>query len=566
MLTRLTIHNFKALREVDIELGQNVVFIGPNNSGKTTALQALALWHVGLQHWLLATLQSSWPEQIRSEVIDSGERGVSINRLDLTAVPIPGTRLLWNDLRADNGEDRPISLRVEGITGNKTWSCAFMFRYENEESLTCLPGQIQNNKFFVPNEAKNVRMAFLPSMSGLVSTEDKLERGSIERRISEGRTAEILRNLCYQIYNADGQTDQWNRLTRHIKDMFQIELFAPDYLVSRGEIRMTYRERGLTFDLSASGRGMLQVLLLLAYLYANPESVLLLDEPDAHLEIIRQREIYNLLTRIAREQNSQIIAASHSEVVLEEAANKDTAIAFLGNPHRIDKRNKSQVLKALKQIRAVDYYLAQQTGWVIYLEGATDLSILQTFARRLKHEAASLLEQAFVYYLEINKPSKAADHFRGLREASAGLVGVAVFDRISSSKLQRESALTELIWRRREIENYLIAPETLLNYARSTDESGAYEQIMEQVIGLLVPPIALEDQSDIWWMDVKASEGFLERLFDLYSQKSGLFNIMRKTNYHILANFVPDNLIDPEIIEKLDAIVEVARRAKPRVT
>ncbi|MDL1886012.1 AAA family ATPase [Anaerolineae bacterium CFX8] len=533
MLTRLTIHNFKALREVDIELGQNVVFIGPNNSGKTTALQALALWHVGLQHWLLATLQSSWPEQIRSEVIDSGERGVSINRLDLTAVPIPGTRLLWNDLRADNGEDRPISLRVEGITGNKTWSCAFMFRYENEESLTCLPGQIQNNKFFVPNEAKNVRMAFLPSMSGLVSTEDKLERGSIERRISEGRTAEILRNLCYQIYNADGQTDQWNRLTRHIKDMFQIELFAPDYLVSRGEIRMTYRERGLTFDLSASGRGMLQVLLLLAYLYANPESVLLLDEPDAHLEIIRQREIYNLLTRIAREQNSQIIAASHSEVVLEEAANKDTAIAFLGNPHRIDKRNKSQVLKALKQIRAVDYYLAQQTGWVIYLEGATDLSILQTFARRLKHEAASLLEQAFVYYLEINKPSKAADHFRGLREASAGLVGVAVFDRISSSKLQRESALTELIWRRREIENYLIAPETLLNYARSTDESGAYEQIMEQVIGLLVPPIALEDQSDIWWMDVKASEGFLERLFDLYSQKSGLFNIMRKTNYRV---------------------------------
>jgi predicted ATPase len=51
MLTRLRIRNFKRFGEADIELGQSVVFIGPNNSGKTTALQALALWSVGLQKW-----------------------------------------------------------------------------------------------------------------------------------------------------------------------------------------------------------------------------------------------------------------------------------------------------------------------------------------------------------------------------------------------------------------------------------------------------------------------------------------------------------------------------------
>jgi len=41
MLTQLTIRNFKRFNEVVIELGNPVVFIGPNNSGKTTALQAL---------------------------------------------------------------------------------------------------------------------------------------------------------------------------------------------------------------------------------------------------------------------------------------------------------------------------------------------------------------------------------------------------------------------------------------------------------------------------------------------------------------------------------------------
>ena len=41
MLTRLRIKNFKRFDDVDIELAKSVVFIGPNNSGKTTALQAL---------------------------------------------------------------------------------------------------------------------------------------------------------------------------------------------------------------------------------------------------------------------------------------------------------------------------------------------------------------------------------------------------------------------------------------------------------------------------------------------------------------------------------------------
>ena len=47
MLTRLRVRNFKMLEELDIELGDRVVLIGPNNSGKTTAMQARALWELG---------------------------------------------------------------------------------------------------------------------------------------------------------------------------------------------------------------------------------------------------------------------------------------------------------------------------------------------------------------------------------------------------------------------------------------------------------------------------------------------------------------------------------------
>ena len=49
MLTKLTIRNFKRFGEVEVELGNPVVLIGPNNSGKTSAMQALTLWDIGVK-------------------------------------------------------------------------------------------------------------------------------------------------------------------------------------------------------------------------------------------------------------------------------------------------------------------------------------------------------------------------------------------------------------------------------------------------------------------------------------------------------------------------------------
>lgn len=96
----------------------------------------------------------------------------------------------------------------------------------------------------------------------------------------------------------------------------------------------------MELDISSSGPGCQQVLLLLSHLLANPGAVLLLDEPDAHLEILRQRDVYHLLTTIAAETDSQVIAASHPEVVLQEAAERDVVVAFVGKPHRMDTRSK----------------------------------------------------------------------------------------------------------------------------------------------------------------------------------------------------------------------------------
>ena len=342
---------------------------------------------------------------------------------------------------------------------------------------------------------------------------------------------------------------------------------------------MRYRERGVSLDLSSSGRGLQQTLLILAYMHANPGAVLLLDEPDAHLEVLRQRQVYELITEAASASGSQIIAASHSEVLLNEAAGRDTVIAFVGVPHRIDDRG-SQVLKALRNIGFDQYAQAEQTGWVLYLEGSTDLAILRAFARRLGHEEAMrTLGRPFVHYVE-NNPPAARSHYHGLREALPDLKGVALFARLGSQQPDDER-LPILTWKRREIENYVCSHATLERYASES----ARARIEAQLGPLFAPPEverrlkAMHDAIDEveramatlgrgspWDAGAKVSDDFLTPLFGAYFKNLQLPNLMNKSNFHRLVEYVPEDEIDPEITEKLDAIVRTAEAARPGVT
>lgn len=575
MLTRLTLRNFKRFGQVEIELGSPVVFVGPNNSGKTSAMQALALWNIGLKRW----------NEKRSARKPREKRpGVTVNRRDLVSIPIPDANLLWRnlhvrDVQRVDGRQHTSNIRieivVEGVANGRPWTCGLEFDYANEESFYCRPLRTAEGKpaerMPVPDEAGRVRIAFLPPMSGLAATETRVAQGAVDVRMGEGRTAEVLRNICFQVYQE--QEEDWKRLASEIKSMFGAEIEAPRYMPQRGEIVMSYRERGPRLDMSSAGRGLQQTLLLLAYMYANPGAVLLLDEPDAHLEILRQRQTYRLLTDVAQASKSQIIAASHSEVLLNEAAGRDLVVAFLGQPHRIDDRG-SQVLKALREIGFEQYYQAEQTGWVLYLEGSTDWAILHALARRLKHEGAlRALERPFLKYVE-NKPAAVREHYHGLREAVPELRGVVVFDRLEPEPTEMDP-IECLVWKRREIENYLCTHATLESYAEASaleavagplfrkQEVGRRLHAMRDAIAEVTSALATLGKGSPWDADIKASDDFLKPLFEAYFGKLGLPNLMAKKKFYELAPYVPDSEIDPEISEKLDVIVRVAESAKP---
>lgn len=560
MLKKIQIKHFKKL-EATLDLSQTVVFVGPNNSGKTSALQAITLWGLGLIKWAEAKKESKAKKRV----------GVAINRKDLFSIPVPSAKQLWKDLvvreiKRKEGKQVTkhinIEIKIEGFTNGTNWKLGFEFDYNNTESFYC---RIISPEEEYPEEqisaALNEKIGLLPPMSGLASEEYKLELGTINVRIGEGKTADVLRNLCWYVFNE--KRKKWDDLVAIIRDLFGIDINIPQYYKATGKITMTYVENGKEFDLSNGGRGFQQILLLFSYIYANENSVILIDEPDAHLEILRQKEVFNILSDKLKQENSQLIIATHSEAVLNEAAEKSDIIAFIGEPHIVN--NRFQLVKSLTTIGFEQYLLAKQKGWVLYLEGSTDLSILKAFAKVLNHQVLSYLKKPFVKYVT-NLPKDARDHFYGLIEAIPDLKGISLFDRISG-ELQQNN-LIEVMWQRREIENYLPIPEVIERYVSQPQKdlfSQHSPELMKKIMQEEIPPAALKDKNHSWWVNTKMSDEFLDRIFGKYFNEKKIPILISKGDYYILASLSQPDELNPEIKEKLDLIYNIASEKETNI-
>ena len=83
--------------------GNGFVFVGPNNSGKTSALQALTLWHAGLREWVADAA-------IRHSEIK--RPGVTVNLRDVAFLPAPHANLLWRGRKVNSANNEKILLKI----------------------------------------------------------------------------------------------------------------------------------------------------------------------------------------------------------------------------------------------------------------------------------------------------------------------------------------------------------------------------------------------------------------------------------------------------------------------
>ena len=130
---------------------------------------------------------------------------VTVNRKDLLNSPIADARFLWRNrvvtFKNDQGHTKHIKLDVElqGENNVTNWICRAEFEFSNTESFSCRVTSGLNEVINLYDGGNGIHFGFLQPMSGMSTNEDKLTQGSIDRKLGEGKTAEVLRNICYEI-------------------------------------------------------------------------------------------------------------------------------------------------------------------------------------------------------------------------------------------------------------------------------------------------------------------------------------------------------------------------------
>lgn len=553
MIEKIQLEFFKSFKEESFNLCDSLVLAGPNNSGKTTLLQSIATWSFAFNEW--RKKKGNSPDK-------KGRTGVPLTRKEFLSLPLQRFNLLWTDssvaLRKDEGggkgaaTPRILKITLQGKSeSGESWQHTMEFRYANSELVYAKPTAGSS----VPEEG--ISIVHVPSFSG-IETEEKVHAPEYQQwLIGQGKPGDIIRNLMAEV---SFKEPDWKNLSRDIEKIFGYRLLKPEY-EGRPFILCEYlpgipKGQGYggypRLDIASAGSGFLQTLLILSFFYAKPSTpstVLLIDEPDAHLHVVLQKQIYEHLQKVAAARHCQVIMATHSEVIIDNT-HPEKIISFYGQPHRLTLgTQKDEIREALKRLNSMDM-LQSSNKKILYVEDHSDFNILYILAEKLDHPLKKWFSDPYYYPIKGNNPREAKGHFFALKGIHKDMSGVLLLDGDNRNMDDHEisaDGLKIIRWKRYEIENYLVHLEPIKRLIESTVPP-LLAEIAEKKLQDILPPVVinspLEDHN--YLRITAASKEIFPKTLD------GI--LIGKQEYRKIAEMMRPEEIHPEIKEKLDEI------------
>jgi len=330
MIRKFSIRNFKGMSEFVLELDKINILAGGNNSGKTTIFHALQLFF-----WCL--------EKIAQE--DGGQVILKKTQIpEIGAIPYFVTKDIFYRQKMRDGK-RPTRINFE-VEADKLPKISIDI-YPAFSRNVMIDGKDKSIKKAQYLAFMKLRPVFIPSSIGIMPHEELYREVAQDRLIAEGRHNQVLRNMVFRLSK---NRRLWNQYKELIQPLFQISNVEMPFNEDEDEwLSALYDENGCRFDFISAGSGFLQVSNILSFLLLNKSSVALLDEPDAHMHDDLQDIVYEILYRVAKKKNLQLLISTHSPTLIEAAGPENVLV--------ID-RNKHEPLKAI-QLHELKATLAQ---------------------------------------------------------------------------------------------------------------------------------------------------------------------------------------------------------------
>ncbi len=484
-ITRFTIERFRQFdRPVTVELDPITVLIGANNSGKTAVLQALALFQYCLEKCLTRSngLFAGWQLK-KTENVQPNEFG---------PLPVASPTELWPQGRAKGA----IRLGAEFAQGGSI-SFEIKLQYNLFNIRPSVTGVTNLNGLL---SALAIRL--IPVFSGLLPREEYLVLPARQERQQAQRYGEIVRNLLFSLKKE--HPARFRLLGELLARLYPDAVVDVNYdeevarRIASARIDSEYHDQILSrdLDLIVAGSGLHQAVQILAGMLQPGISLVLLDEPDAHFHARLQGELMRILTELSESEELQFVIATHSPQLLRTAPPASLRVCREGGIARFNPGpDQLELLDHLGALDRMELVPLIQSRRVVFVENREDRQLIEHFAR--KHlgsmKAPGVLQRlTFLYtYQEpvfagvLDKARQVSDILKDAALAALGGGGAVEFlsvgdrDYRTEKELKaEEKSLSEkaqqhgfgfpfrlMLWRRTEIENYLIDVDALCSAA-----------------------------------------------------------------------------------------------------
>ena len=390
------------------ELGQTVVLIGKNNSGKSNVLNAIR-WFQQNSKWYMATTASfPIPENVAHFYPDNPDRArsgltmiIELSEDEIAKIlDFDGFREFHGGWQDTIREEMKKGLLAAFDTG---WS-------DNEVPQQCLKLAGLNTTHHLPvadvgldiNKAKKDWMTGMERLKNWVTnhfTEDIKYVGA-NQRLSDRRFEKNL-NLFQLLEQSRAPTPAERHMKKRyaaieclfkkITKLRDVEL-APQHDAAR--LNIDWRERYL--PLECYGDGVSKLLLMAAEFSAVQGRVFLIEEPESHVHPELQREFLRFMTE---DQANQYILTTHSPVLLD-AGNARCIYQITHDGDKSSCRhcaNQPDLYRILDDLgnRASDIL---QANVVIWVEGHTDRLFIKKCLELRSSEVSEYDHYQFAYY------------------------------------------------------------------------------------------------------------------------------------------------------------------------
>lgn len=265
------------------------------------------------------------------------------------------------------------------------------------------------------------------------------------------------------------------------------------------------------------GSGFLQWLSVLAVVLSKDINVVLLDEPDAHLNATLQKEMVESLISYSLLQDKQILLATHSPELIRTLdherimfVEKGAAKYLSGDAGKISALAGIGTTHTPKLSKLID------CKKILIVEGESDERFLKSFAKILgvewpknivtwiwtgkASERARLFEQ-----LQLEIPDLSGISIRDRDDEADGTVDVELADNAYTANIK---GLQVKKWRRRHIENYLLCKSAIARAANKNIED--ISKFFEQKHGLSIPDDTTLSEIVMPIRDARGKEIFTE--------------------------------------------------------